>query len=102
MTVKEADRLSVMKQIDKGNINLREATEELGISLRQMKRIRRRYLIEGIDGLLSKHRGKISANRIDESIKKKIFEIINREEYRGFGPLLLNEKLKEKDRKSVV
>lgn len=96
MTVKEADRLSVMKQIDKGSINLREATVELGISLRQMKRIRRRYLIEGIDGLLSKHRGKISPNRIDGSIKKKILEIINREEYRGFGPLFLNEKLKEK------
>lgn len=96
MTLKEANRLSVMKQIDKGNLSLRKASEELKISLRQIKRIRKRYLIDGIDGVISKHRGKISPNRIDAKIKSSIIKIIKREEYLGFGPLLLNEKLKER------
>jgi len=33
MTLKEADRLAIMKQIDNKKINLRKASQELGISL---------------------------------------------------------------------
>ena len=43
MTLKEAERLSVMRQVDKKNLTLRKASEELGLSLRQTKRIRKRY-----------------------------------------------------------
>ncbi len=59
MSIKEANRLSVMRQVDKKVLNIGKASEELGISLRQAKRIRKRYLKEGEIGLISKHRGKI-------------------------------------------
>jgi hypothetical protein len=35
MTLKEADRLSVMKRLESKEINLRRASEELGFSYRQ-------------------------------------------------------------------
>ena len=47
MSIEEANRLSVMRQIDKKILSIRRASEELGISLRQAKRIRKRYLREG-------------------------------------------------------
>jgi len=50
MGIKEADRLGVMRQIDKNRISLKKASEELGVSLRQTKRIRRRYLELGDKG----------------------------------------------------
>jgi len=96
MSIKEANRLSVMKQVDKGVLGMKKASEEIGVSLRQVKRIRKRYLIEGDVGLISKHRGKVSPNRIDTKLKREVQVILKREEYRGFGPTLLREKLRER------
>lgn len=96
MSIKEANRLSVMRQMDKKILTMRKASEELGISLRQSKRIRKRYLREGAVGLISKHRGKVSPNRIDLKLKDAVIKILRREEYTGFGPTFAQEKLKER------
>ncbi len=96
MSIKEADRLGVMRQIDKKTLSLRKASEELGVSIRQVKRIRKRYLVEGEAGLLSKHRGKISPNRIEPKLREAVIKILNREEYREFGPTLMKEKLRQR------
>ena len=47
MSVKEAGRLGIMRQMDKKNLNSRKAAEELGLSLKQLRRVRKRYLAEG-------------------------------------------------------
>ncbi len=96
MSIKEANRLSVMRQVDKKMLNMRKASEELGISLRQAKRIRKRYLREGEIGLISKHRGKVSPNRIDPKLKNAVIQILKREEYAGFGPTFAQEKLRQR------
>jgi hypothetical protein len=96
MSVKEANRLSVMRQVDKKILSLQKASEELGVSLRQMKRIRKRYLSEGETGLISKHCGKISPNRIDHKLKEAVMRILRRDEYAGFGPTFTKEKLRER------
>jgi hypothetical protein len=70
MSFNEAERLSIMRQVDEKILNMRRASESLGVSLRQAKRIRKRYLSEGKLGLISKHRGKISPNRIDLRLKE--------------------------------
>ena len=64
MSIKEAERLGVMRQIDKKDLTARKASEELGISLKQLRRVRKRYLAEGAPGLISKERGQPSGNRI--------------------------------------
>ena len=73
MSIKEANRLSVMKQVAKKILKLRKASEEMSVSLRQAKRIRKRYLSDGEKGLISRHRGKISPNRIDPKLRKVTF-----------------------------
>ncbi len=96
MSVTEANRLSVMRQIDKKILNMRRASEELGVSLRQAKRIRKRYLLQGESGLISKHRGKISPNRIEPKLKTAVVKILQKEEYSGFGPTFAKEKLRQR------
>lgn len=96
MSIKEANRLSIMRQMDKKILSIRKASEELGVTVRQAKRIRKRYLVEGVQGLLSKHRGKISPNRIDPKHRDKVLKLLRREEYVGFGPTFAQEKLKER------
>jgi len=39
MTVKEAERLGIMKQVDKKEFTLQQASEQMGVGFRQGKRI---------------------------------------------------------------
>ena len=96
MSIKEAERLGVMKQVDKKILILRKASEELGVSLRQTKRIRKRYLENGATGLISQKRGKESNRKIAKEVRKKILNLLKMT-YVGFGPTLAREKLKERN-----
>jgi len=96
MSIKEANHLSIMRQVNKKILSLKKACEEVGISSRQIKRVRKRYLLEGESGLISRHRGKVSPNRIDHKFKQSVLKILQSEEYSGFGPTFAKEKLRER------
>lgn len=87
MSIKEAERLSLMKQVDNKSVTLRRAAEELGLSVRQIKRVRKRYLTEGAEGLISKKRGKESNRKTSAKRRNKILSLI-RKKYIDFGPTL--------------
>lgn len=95
MTLKEADRLSVMKRLESKEINLRRASEELGFSYRQTIRVWQRYQGEGPSGLISQRRGKPSNNRLSDELIQKALSLI-KERYSDYGPTLVKEKLEEK------
>jgi hypothetical protein len=95
MSVKEAGRLGIMRQMDKKDLMPKKAAEELELSLKQLRRIRKRYLAEGKAGLLSKKRGQVSGNKIPEKIRNKAISLI-RAKYIDFGPTLAREKLLER------
>jgi len=97
MTIKEANRLSIMRQVDKKILTMRKAAEELGISLRQTKRVWKRYKSKGDIGLISEHRGKVSPNRIKSKLKEAVLKILVKEEYSGFGPTFAAEKLRQRE-----
>ena len=92
MTMKEAERLSVMRQVVEKNLTIRKASEELGLSLRQTKRIKKRYKEKGAEGLISLKRGKVSNRKIAQETKEKAMSLI-KEKYPDFGPTLASEKL---------
>ena len=96
MSIKEAERLSIMQQIDKKVFTLRQASQELALSLRHTKRLRKRYRLEGAEGLISKHVGKVSPNRIDPKTRADVLKILHREEYAGFGPTFARDKIEER------
>ncbi len=95
MSLKEAMRLAIMQDADNENLTLREASVRMELSLRQTKRVRRSYQLDGATGLISKRRGKLSPNRIDPSLKLDVINILSSSQYAGFGPTFASEKLKE-------
>ena len=96
MTIKEAERLSIMKQIENKKLKQREASEILGLSLRQIQRIIISYKKEGPRGIISKRRGQPNTRRMSIEKKLKIVATI-REKYSDFGPTFASEKLRERE-----
>jgi transposase len=95
MSIKEATRLSLMKQMDKENFTMKRLSEELGVTLRQAKRIRKRYRQQGVLGLVSQKRGRPSNRKISIDIRNEVLNLIQKH-YTDFGPTLASEKLAEK------
>lgn len=94
MSDTEIKRLQIMTELEKRQLTQKQAGEQLGLSVRQIKRIWRKYQEEGANGLINQSRGKPSHNRLREEEKQKVLDIIL-ERYRDFGPTLATEKLVE-------
>jgi len=94
MSTKEIDRVSVMKELVSKEIKAKRAAEILGLSVRQVKRIKKRFVQEGKFGLVHRSRGRISNHRTPPAETTRVLAVI-REKYSDFGPTLALEKLKE-------
>ncbi|NGX38662.1 MAG: hypothetical protein K1000chlam2_01838 [Chlamydiae bacterium] len=96
MSLKEATRLEVIKRLDKEELTTRQASEELRLCVKQVRRIRKRYLEEGVVGLISRNRGKVSANKTPSAVRDRVIDLL-RNDYEGFGPTFTSEKLSERN-----
>lgn len=94
MSQKEIKRIEVMQQLQERRIKQKQAAEQMGISVRQVKRIWKRYQEQGAAGLVHKRRGKASNNQIDAETLSRARDLIYAN-YRDFGPTLACEKLVE-------
>jgi len=94
MSPHELSRAEVMQQLKAKRMTQRQAAEQLGLTVRQVKRLWRAYRAGGAKALISKHRGRPSNHQLDPTIKKKAHELIQ-ERYADFGPTLAHEKLTE-------
>ena len=100
MTQEELKRLHVIrKAIDKA-ITQQEASEAIGVTLRQAQRITSRVRVDGDKGIINRSRGRLSNRAKPEKIKNKILELF-KVKYPDFGPTLASEKLFERDRLTV-
>jgi transposase len=100
MSNQEITRLEVMGRLRNKSLKQNEAALMLGVSVRQIKRIQRRYKQEGAKGLVSKKRGMKSNHQLSEVLKKEVLRII-KEKYWDFGPTLAHEKLVEQERLKI-
>ena len=91
MSDKELKRLGVMKKINATSMTVAEGAHMLSISLRQMKRIKKRYRKQGPMGLLHQRRGKLGNRRYESSLKNHVLTLLQCQ-YEGFGPILAAEK----------
>ena len=96
MNAAERERSHIMRALKKGLIRQREAAERLGLSVRQVKRLLRRWGAEGDAGLVSRQRGRVSPRRLDEARRGRIEELLTTK-YPDFGATLAAEKLSERD-----
>jgi len=92
MSQKERVRLSVMKQVQEDELKLVEASEVLGLSYRQTKRIWGRYQAQGDRGLVHAARGKPGKRAKPAELRARILTRYDKR-YPDFGPTLAAEYL---------
>jgi transposase len=95
MSEKERDRVFLVRQLDTRQIRQGEVAERLGIGLRQVKRLVKRWRCAGDAGLVSRHCG--HANRRMSLDKRTLIGTILRDKYPDFGATLATEKLADLD-----
>lgn len=96
MSMKETERISIMDNLIAKRIKQKHAGRQLGISVRQIQRLIKRYRIEGAKGLIHKNRGRVSNRLLPEEKRGQIVNLI-KANYPDFGPTLASEKLAERD-----
>src|ERR1043166_2114605 len=96
MTQAERDRLVTLKKAKKKLITQREAAEELGLSVRHVKRLIKALKEQGDKAVVHGLRGKPSNRKIEEKIEREAVKILSAPVYAGFGPTLAAEYLRKK------
>jgi transposase len=86
--------MQVIQLVAKNRMKQRKAAEQLGVSVRQIKRLKKAYRLLGAKGLISKKRGRSSNHQIDAQVKEQALDLL-RDRYADFGPTLAHEKLIE-------
>jgi transposase len=82
LTRVELHRYKVIRQHVEGFITGGEAAELLGISIRQVYRLKKRVLEEGEMGIIHKNRGRKPAHAIPDEMRKIILELYTSDRYR--------------------
>ena len=96
MTQAERDRLVALKKAKKKLITQREAAEELGLSVRQVKRLLYGLKKRGDKAVVHGLRGKPSNRKIAERTEQQAVKILSADVYKGFRPTLAAEYLAKK------
>lgn len=94
MSEKQWRRLDVLERIERGELTIAEGAIALGISTRQMKRIRKRVKKQGASGVVHGNTGRAPKHRITTLVRTRIVQL-RRELYRGFNDQHFTEKLLE-------
>jgi hypothetical protein len=94
MSQREADRLQLLQQTEKGKITVSETSELLGISERQTYRLLKRIKENGIKGIIHRLRGRKSNRGYPDKLKEEVI-VLYRKQYSDYGPTLFSEMLTE-------
>jgi len=95
MTQKAVDRLEVIQQVAIKQLRQQDAARQLGLSVRQIKRLLVRFREDGAAGLISGRLGRQPGNALSEAVRQEVLGLV-RTHYADFGPTLACEKLAER------
>ncbi len=91
MSLRERDRLAVLREVEDGLLSPAEGARKLGISSRQFRRIRRRAESEGDSAVIHRLRGRPSNHQLDPGIRQRALAKAAEPIFHDFGPTLLAE-----------
>jgi len=94
MSASERVRLDAFGRVKRGELTVAAAAELAGLSLRQARRVWKRFRTEGDRGLVHRLRGKSSNRRLSDDVRDRVMKR-HQERYADFGPTLACEKLAE-------
>ncbi len=92
----EQQRLQVLNQVLAGHWSVRQAAEVLGLSERQLWRLKAGYSSKGAVALAHGNRGRLSPGRIPDSVRSEVVELM-RGAYAGCNDSHLRDLLASRD-----
>jgi hypothetical protein len=96
MSGKERIRLEALGRVKRGELSVVESAELMGLSLRQSRRVWKRFKALGDKGLVHRLRGRSSNHRLSAEVRDLVVKRYQ-ERYADFGPTLACEKLAEEE-----
>lgn len=94
MSQKEVKKYDIIKKTINKEINSTEASKLIGLTTRQIRRLKAKVRKFGIKGIVHGNRGRVSNSKTPDKKKQEILKLIKKNYY-DFGPLLATEKLSE-------
>ena len=94
MSSKERIRLEALSRVKRGDLTVVAAAELMEVSVRQGRRVWKRFREDGDRGLVHRLRGRCSNRRLPQELADRIVKR-HQERYADFGPTLACEKLAE-------
>jgi hypothetical protein len=94
MSVKERIRLEALGRVSRRELTVVEAAELMELSLRQARRVYKRFKAQGDGGLVHQLRGRRSNRRLSDDLRDRAVKL-HQEKYADFGPTFACEKLGE-------
>lgn len=95
MSQKEVKKYDIIKKLINKEFNGSEAANLLNLTVRHIRRLKKKVNQNGIKGLIHGNRGRIGNRQIPNKERRKIINLLH-EHYHDFGPTLAAEKLDER------
>lgn len=92
MSQEQLQRIKVMDNVGEGRMGVGQAAELLGLSFRQVKRLKQRYQAEEAGWVYHGNQGRPPHNRIQETTRQRLLKLA-RSKYLGFNDSHLHNKL---------
>jgi transposase len=92
LSEKQWRRLDAVERVRRGKLTVTEASQIVGVSKRQMRRICRRVEAEGRSGVVHGNTGRRPWNQADDELRGEVVELF-RTKYAGFNDQHFTEKL---------
>jgi len=89
----EQDKYDTIRSCSDGDITNKEASIRLGISIRQIQRLKRAVEEYGEQGIIHGLKGKVAHNVTNEIVVSKVTNFLKENKHIDFGPTFAKEKL---------
>jgi len=96
LSQREQQRVMVLNALDRGDVLMAEAGDLLGLSVRQVRRLRGAYRRKGPKALVHGNRGRPSPRRVAETIRNHVVQL-TQTTYAGVNHKHLSELLAERE-----
>ena len=84
MSARDSLRAGVCERLIEGRLSEQEAAKRLALSVRQVRRLKRRVRAEGPPGVVHRSRGRASPRRLPEELRAEVTRLY-REVYSGWN-----------------
>ena len=71
----EQRRLLILNQVERGVVSVVEAAELMGVSVRQVHRLRAAYQVEGVAAVVHGNRGRAPAHTLPAALRRQVLQL---------------------------